>query len=170
MTRSVGRATVLRRAAVLAVMVTSVACLGSSSTDPTPAVEAGQGQAGFSILDGLRAGLVEAHATGDADAIASLFTETGSLQLPSGAALANRSEIRDHYAGWFAQFIVELELLPESSKIEDAQKALENGTFSLKLRPRDGGSETSHEGTYDLEGSLGTGGVKISSLQLVSGT
>lgn len=144
-------------------LLATLACVS-----PTESVT--QDQA-FSILDGLRQELTFEHAEGHAQQLADLFAEDGALSLPmDGSTTQGQSDIRSRYETLFAAFTATLSLTPDESRIIDAQEAFENGVFSLGLDPEGGAAEPlQFTGTYELRGTLGPGGLKITSL-VFSGT
>ncbi|HSF20314.1 MAG TPA: hypothetical protein VLK65_32675 [Vicinamibacteria bacterium] len=121
----------------------------------------------YSILDGLRAQLQEAHAAGDADAIATMFDPAGSLQLPQEPAVVGRASIRSRYAELFEDFLVNLAMFAVESSVRDG-RVVDRGTFNLILTPRAGGPNVQSTGEYSLAGYLGDGGVRVEELRFES--
>ncbi len=116
-------------------------------TPTEPVEEATSREADVEAIDQLRQEYSIAYNAGDAAALAGLYTDDAVLLPPNDATLTGKEAIQSMYEVTFDQFTGEHSTT--SQEIEVAGDwAFGQGTFRLKLAPKDGSEPVEEEGKY----------------------
>jgi uncharacterized protein (TIGR02246 family) len=86
--------------------------------------------------------------TGDAAALASLFTNDGTRYLPNAPAAIGNEAVRSSYQAIFDQFILKLNSVEVMEVEAVGEWAFARGSFTLTLRPKAGGEPIEDTGNW----------------------
>jgi len=113
-------------------LLVSVAC---GQTDE----EVRRGDDQLAAVRAVTARIIRADNAGDLDAVIELYTEDAVLLPPGRAPIEGRAAIREHYAGIFQDYVLQVEIASEETHVA-GRWAFDRGRTRGRARPKGGGT------------------------------
>jgi len=99
-------------------------------------------------IDAVNARFTSAFKRGDADSLIALYTPNAVQLNPNFPAWEGAAAIKQAFAGFFSTVVVTDASFTTRDIVIAGNKAIERGTYALRLRPRNGGAEINDRGKY----------------------
>jgi uncharacterized protein (TIGR02246 family) len=144
---SSGKEKVMLLKFVLFSTVALVLLTGCGETTPAPATPSTEEET--AKIDQLRNSFITAFNSGDAAAVADLYTSDGIALPQNQPAMTGREAILNYNKGMFEQFTPKISIMSEELKISGSgDMAFDRGTYTMELTPKAGGAVIMDEGKY----------------------
>lgn len=145
--------------AATAALLTVAACAPQAPV-PDPAAEAAAVEAAKAAIDEVRTKYLAAENSGDAAALAAMYTDDGVYMPSNMPAAAGKAEIQARFEQMFAQMTAQGSATPASIDIA-GDWAIERGSFQTTLTPKAGGDPIQNTGKYVVVSKKTDSGWKI---------